>query len=138
MVPPLQKTAAPSSGHLKNHTSLDTKLLGKERVVPMLKSAESGPFLLATLVVITPSWLRFKTREFRVCSLRIGGFFYYFNFAPSIWLLKVSWVLENHLMKLKREEEPLASDMLFVGLKPRKTNSQIHCEGNLVTMVTSN
>lgn len=46
--------------------------------------------------------------------------------------------LENHPMKLKGEEEPLASEMLFVELKPRKTNSQIYCEGNLVTMVTSN
>lgn len=45
--------------------------------------------------------------------------------------------LENHPMKLKGEE-PMASEMLFVELKPRKTNSQIYCEGNLVTMVTSN
>lgn len=48
--------------------------------------------------------------------------------------------LENHPMKLKREQNSLTSEMLFVELKPRgkKKNTYVYFEDNLVTMVTSN
>lgn len=47
--------------------------------------------------------------------------------------------LENHPVKLKREQERLTSEMLFVELKPRKKKELIDLfEDNLVTMVTSN